>query len=319
VTGISGGNIIKTISLNAPSSINPGNIGISISSTDNLGITMIKRGHMQQISAGGGLSINRYYDIAPTNNTSLNATLQMYYFDSELAGINKSELNFFESKDNGSTWSFIGQDNNDQVNDWVSKNNIAQLYRLSLASNITNPLPLKLISFSANLVNRQAQLQWVTAEEVNSSYFDVLRSHDEAAFSKLLSIPAQSNSTREHTYNAVDGNPFNGINYYRLKEVDIDGNPTLSPIVNVILNDGSLCAVFPNPTSGIVNLNISVIASQQASIGLYDTKGKLIEERDVQLSAGSNLLKWDISRQAKGVYFLKSANISIPLMKVVKQ
>jgi hypothetical protein len=243
----------------------------------------------------------------------------MYYFDNELAGINKSELNFFESQDNASTWSFIGQDNNDQINDWVLKNNIAQLYRLTLASNITNPLPIKLASFTANLVNRQTQLQWVTADEMNSSYFDVLRSQDGATFNKLLSVPAQGNSTLQHTYNAVDANPFTGINYYRLKEVDMDGNPTLSPIVNVTLNGGSSYSVFPNPASGIINLNINLISSQQASIGLYDANGRLIEEKDVQLSPGSNQLKWDISKLANGIYFLKFSSTSVPLMKVVKQ
>src|SRR5258708_2404503 len=117
ITGTTGGTINKTASLNAPAAANPGNIGVEITSTANLGSTLIKRGHVQQTSSGGGLSIYRYFDITPANNSALNATLKFYYFDNELAGRNKPELNQWASANGGANWTYHGQDQTDNTND----------------------------------------------------------------------------------------------------------------------------------------------------------------------------------------------------------
>jgi type IX secretion system substrate protein len=218
ITGTNGGSIIKTVSLNAPSSANPGNMGIAISSAANLGNTIIKRGHQQQTIAGGDLSIYRYFEIIPTNNSLLNATLQMFYFDDELSGLSKNELGLYESGKNSNTWTFIGKDNNNQMNDWLLKNNIQQLSRFTLAKN-------------------------------------------------------------------------NSVTY----------------------------SAFPNPASGIFYLNIYLPSALQSTIELYDANGRLLQARDVNLSAGDNQLQWDISKFANGVYFLQSKNLLFPVIKVVKQ
>lgn len=319
ITGITGGNIVKTATLNAPSSANPGNIGIAISSAQNLGSTVIKRGHVQQTSSGGGLSIYRYFDIAPTNNTSLNATLKMYYFDGELAGINKSELNFYRSEDNGNTWTLIGEDNNDQVNDWVLKNNVDHLSRWTLASDKTNALPIKLVSFTANLVNGATQLQWITAQEINSSYFEVQRSQDGNSFEKLLTVPAHGNSSSPITYNAVDNAPFDGVNFYRLKEADMDGNFSFSSVVRVNVKNEDSYMVFPNPVSGTFYLHINLQKAKKTFIGLYDVRGRMLQQKEAALNAGTNQLEWNIGAYAKGTYFLRSSDNSMPVIKVVKQ
>lgn len=138
ITGTSGGNVIKTVTLNAPNAVNPGNIGIKITSKANLGLTIIKRGHQQQTGLGGGKSISRYFDIMPANNANLNATLKMFYFKKELAaGQPESSLVFWKSKDNGSTWTNIGRNKRDTAGNWVLKNNIYSLSRFTLANNNT--------------------------------------------------------------------------------------------------------------------------------------------------------------------------------------
>lgn len=319
ITGISGGNVIKTSDLNAPSAVNPGNIGVEITSASNLGNTVIKRGHVQQTSSNGGVSIYRYFDITPANNSALNATLKMYYFDGELAGINKSELNFYRSENSGVTWTLVGEDNNDQTNDWVLKNNISQLSRWTLASNITNPLPVKLISFTASLVNRATQLKWITAQEINSNYFDVQRSNDGTSFEKLLTVPAHGNSNVQITYHASDMNPLDGANFYRLKQVDMDGNFSFSSVVVVNVKDGSSIMAFPNPATGIFYLHIVLPVGQKYTIGLYDITGRMLQQKEVELNAGNNELEWDISAFDKGTYFLRLSDSNMPVMKIVKQ
>jgi hypothetical protein len=70
--------------------INPGNLGAFITSAANVGVVTIRRGHVSQSGAGLASSINRYYSITAENNTNLNATLRLKYFDAELNGQNRS-------------------------------------------------------------------------------------------------------------------------------------------------------------------------------------------------------------------------------------
>ena len=140
ITGINGGNIIKTALLNKPISANPGNIGVAISSSANLGNTIIKRNHQQQTFAGGGFGIYRNFDITSSNNKSLNTTLQIFYFDDELAGINKNELGLYERGENENTWTLKGEDKSDTSVNWILKNNIGQLSTFTLANSIKNSL-----------------------------------------------------------------------------------------------------------------------------------------------------------------------------------
>ncbi|MEO1807491.1 MAG: hypothetical protein AAFU33_21940 [Bacteroidota bacterium] len=91
IQGANGGQIIKVLALNAPNNINPGNLGATITSAQNMGATTIARGHQPQILPDGS-SINRYYVITPTNNANLGATVTYGYFDAELNGVTESAL-----------------------------------------------------------------------------------------------------------------------------------------------------------------------------------------------------------------------------------
>ncbi len=98
ITGPNGGEVIFNVNLNSPTGSNPANLGMFISSGQNLGNVTIKRGHQSQVNGSGlGNSILRYYDIVPANNTNLNATLRFRYLDEELNGFNENSLVFFES------------------------------------------------------------------------------------------------------------------------------------------------------------------------------------------------------------------------------
>jgi hypothetical protein len=81
IVGPTGGMIQTTVSLNAPASQNPGKLGAVITSAKDLGSITIKRWHNP---LNGESKVRRFYQIIPTNNTALNATLRFYYLDAEL-------------------------------------------------------------------------------------------------------------------------------------------------------------------------------------------------------------------------------------------
>jgi hypothetical protein len=128
------GYVEATGNLNAPTSVNLGNLGAVITSPVNMGNTIVRRGHAIQNSvAGSNNSIRRYYDIIPTNNLNLKAVLDFYYFDAELNGIPETSLYQWKSKDNV-TWNFTGADVRDVSSDYIEKKAINWFGRWTLAT-----------------------------------------------------------------------------------------------------------------------------------------------------------------------------------------
>ncbi|HEX3935059.1 MAG TPA: T9SS type A sorting domain-containing protein [Puia sp.] len=133
ITGAGGGAIRVTSLLNGPHSVNPGNIGVEITSDADLGSTVITRGHFQLTNSRGETSIQRWFDIVPETNSNLHASLRFFYLDGELAGKNKNALALFSGDDMNNTWTCWGKDDADATSNWVLKSNVDQLHRFSLA------------------------------------------------------------------------------------------------------------------------------------------------------------------------------------------
>ena len=94
------GTIQVTRTLNTPAGANPGNLGAIFSSSSNLGTTTVIRGHATQTDERGRQSIGRYYIIAPTNNSNLNATLRFSYLPSEINGTEPEKLSLWRNTGN---------------------------------------------------------------------------------------------------------------------------------------------------------------------------------------------------------------------------
>lgn len=127
---ISGGLIRANALLNAPRAVNPGNIGVEISSAASLGETVITRGHATQFTANGQPVIQRYYDIQPQHNKRLRATLRFYYLDAELNNGNEEALAVYAG--NNGRWEERGKDNSDLNTNWIVKNELNELHRFTL-------------------------------------------------------------------------------------------------------------------------------------------------------------------------------------------
>ncbi len=112
----SSGYITTTQYLNAPSSLNPGGLGVVLTTAENLGYTEIRRGHAVQNGLSDLSSIARYFDINPEFNTELNAALVFKYDDSELNGIVERKMVLYRSTNSGTDWSPAGGTVNTTLN-----------------------------------------------------------------------------------------------------------------------------------------------------------------------------------------------------------
>ncbi|WP_317191264.1 T9SS type A sorting domain-containing protein [Hymenobacter sp. BT523] len=119
----------------------------------------------------------------------------------------------------------------------------------------TNPLPVQLTRFAASTKGNGIALDWATAMEKNSAYFEVQRSADSETFRTIEKVQAQGSSTTTHTYATLDRAPLAGLNYYRLRQVDADGKESYSSVVSARWSAVTAVELYPNPSSDKVYLN----------------------------------------------------------------
>ena len=114
------------------------------------------------------------------------------------------------------------------------------------------------VQYSKPLSGRAAptgiDLRWATANEHNTARFDIERSADGASFEKIGAVAAKGNSSTLADYYFQDKHPISGINYYRLRQVDLDGRANYSQAVQVKW-EASITGVYPNPTTGAVQIS----------------------------------------------------------------
>jgi len=302
IIGPNGGEVLFNVSLNSPTGSNPANLGVLITSDQDLGNVIIKRGHQSQINnQGAGNSVFRYYDILPANNTNLNATLRLNYFDGELNGNNKNSLSLFKSDDRVN-WSNEGFTTRDANANFVEKNGISSFSRWTLFSD-NNVLPVRFISFNTSCQGDKVIVTWKTAQEQNSSHFNIEKSVDGISWTVINSLPAAGNSNTEHSYSFTDNNPVQN-SYYRIAQYDLDGHVQYTSIIRSSCNITDVFRLWPNPVRDVVFINIVTDSESQAVIKVFDSRGSLVKEQKATVLQGSNQLSVDMRSMAKGVYSL---------------
>ncbi|MCB0668214.1 MAG: T9SS type A sorting domain-containing protein, partial [Saprospiraceae bacterium] len=131
-------------------------------------------------------------------------------------------------------------------------------------------LPVKYLKpFEAALDQGQVKLSWHTAEEINSDHFQVERTRDLSGWEIVGNVAARGSS---FAYELTDVGPLTGVSYYRLRQVDIDGQFELSAVQS-IRNTGRQMMIYPNPASGV--LRISGV-EEVRSIKLLDLYGRIL-------------------------------------------
>lgn len=307
VTGTSGF-ILRQATLNTPTAANPGNLGLSITSASNLGNTTVKRGNYA-LSDGTNFSIKRFFDIIPTNNTALNATVKLKYLEAELNGLQENQLELLTSANMGGTWSKVTTATLNATNNEVEATGLATLNRLTLANNFTT-LPISAIYVNAKQLANGIALSWNTVNETEVSHFWIEKSTDGKLFRDIIKIASLSEIKKDNLYQALDKNPIVGNNYYRIRAVDYDGQTTTSLplVVTFSLTENSLFTVYPNPTAKVLNGSFYTESEGKTTLQVISNLGKIEITRQIATNKGLNNFSIDVSILPIGSYYLKLAN-----------
>lgn len=181
-----------------------------------------------------------------------------------------------------------------------------------------NPLPITLTRFDARPMGKDAELNWSTGSEINSSHFIVERSIDNINYSAIGRVRSNGNSSRTINYQFVDQNVTQNTGattvYYRLRAVDLDGSYSISPIRRVsFLQDlaKGAAVAYPNPFTQTVNIAIESQAITSGNIVVYDIYGRLVAQQGIELVEGTNTVELkQLQSSDAGIYFVKIVDAS---------
>jgi hypothetical protein len=176
-------------------------------------------------------------------------------------------------------------------------------YWLASADSVSGILPLTLLNFSAFYQGKNVSIAWQTAQEINTSYFNIERSEDGKTFSKIGSVAAKGNNT-VNNYSFVDNAlpiiSSQKVFEYRIKMVDKDGHFTYSKIASVNLHAASSISINPNPVKNILQVT-GLSRSSVSNISITDISGKLVK----RIAVESDNYLFDLSSLSCGNYFIR--------------
>ncbi|MCB0790622.1 MAG: T9SS type A sorting domain-containing protein [Flavobacteriales bacterium] len=158
-------------------------------------------------------------------------------------------------------------------------------------------LPMELLTFDAYAVDRNVLLRWSTATETNSDLFRIERSADGTGFTLLGTLPAAGTTTTTTHYAFTDDRPLEGVNYYRLREVDRDGDGSYSPVRAVLFRPDGDLRLVPNPGTNTLQMIGGPIVPRSVLV-LLDATGREVMRHVLDLDR--SIL--DISALPRGLY-----------------
>ncbi len=182
----------------------------------------------------------------------------------------------------------------------LSSDLITQSGPFALASTSNqNPLPVTWLQFEAIQKNHSVALNWSTASETNNDYFAVEHSTDGFFFRELARLSGAGNSSQELNYSWVHQRPGSGHHYYRIRQVDFNGQYSQSEIRHVKIDHRGLYQL--ELTDGWLRV-ITAKDVSDAAISIYDPTGRLVFHEDATYGK-----RFEISLNALsvGIYILK--------------
>jgi len=180
------------------------------------------------------------------------------------------------------------------------------------AIGILSVLPVELSSFTVNKNGTTAILSWTTSSESNNSGFEILRSQNGSDWATLGFVAGAGTSTIERMYTYTDPNPQKGVNYYRIRQVDLDGNAKLSEIRPVTFA-GQLTLVYPVPARNQFTIELAdnkLIGTQAV---LSDQQGRQVK----QITISQMIQQVGVTALPPGMYLLRMEDGTS--FKIIKQ
>ena len=269
--------------------------------------------------------------VAPTNNTPTGAyTITLYYTEAEISawetatGKNRSVLKIVKvsntpisAVNSGNYTAYTIEQEPATIGSFGTDVTLTATFNTGFSGfgigDLGPPpstlLPVDLLSFEANRLDKHVQLDWKTQNEVGVDYYTLEKSSDGVVFESINTQQAQGNGrSNRNQYKYLDTKPHLGVNYYRLGQVDVDGTQTYSKVVaiNFETKPQPVVTLAPNPVSS--NLTVDYVTTEEGAIRIevYDVIGQQMSNAtDLPVEKGANSILLNVKEYPNGVYILR--------------
>jgi hypothetical protein len=173
-------------------------------------------------------------------------------------------------------------------------------------------LPIELANLSAVAQKQEVLLSWETKTEHSNAFFAVERSTDGIRFTEIGQKPGAGTSLEPHAYQFTDFTPLKGNNYYRLRQVDVDGHFSYSPVVTAVIA-GHTISLYPFIATDVLQIQIEDDASEPAMTWqVFDTGGRLMQSG---IWEETNQYQLNVNDLPPGQYFFRlTPTAQIPMI-----
>jgi hypothetical protein len=180
----------------------------------------------------------------------------------------------------------------------IKNGSYQMVYIENLKATNTGTLPVNLLSFEGEKEQGGNLLTWTTASEINNDHFELQRSIDGVNFETITVIGGQGTSYQINHYDFLDTRDFNGIVYYRLKQVDFDGTTTYSNTISI--SNAQAITIFKSGENAA-----TINGENLSAVEVFDMNGKLIYSDVLNKNVSAQTIHFDANSLSQGVYFVR--------------
>ncbi len=268
-------------------------------------------------------------EVTASLDASLYQTVNLEW-DNDWQAIDADDFGYIEvSVDNGATWTPVKTFDVTDVRNTHEVLNISsavalQVFKIRLRSVqpgwdwwwvvdnfkviASGVVPVELASFAATTDNRNVNLNWSTATELNNSGFQIERSNG-SEYQVVGFVAGHGTTSETQNYSYVDQNVNAGSYSYRLKQIDFNGAFEYSSVIEVEvlgIKEFALSQNYPNPFNPSTKINFSLAVDSKVSLKIFDVLGQEVATLiNGQLAAGTQEISFDASSLNSGVYFYR--------------
>jgi len=185
---------------------------------------------------------------------------------------------------------------------------------------VGSSLPIELKTFKVHKTGKKALINWTTASETINDYFTLEHAIDGQNWQEIFQCDGAGTSTIENKYSFIDNHPISGINYYRLKQTDLDGKLTYSAVESVEFNNDSIAIlVYPMPAiAEEMNIILSSFKIGTVLISISDITGRLICKGEIEVTTSPMIIRIaDICAVTPGTYLVTITNNDMVVSKKI--
>jgi hypothetical protein len=163
-------------------------------------------------------------------------------------------------------------------------------------------LPVKFISLTGQQKpNNTVALNWESVTDMDHDHFEIERSADGVVFTSI-----GTNTGQPHNF--IDEHPLTGINYYRIRSVDRDGQAAYSKTIHIVYKPAWDINLYPNPVQKELHIRLKTFGSENVSVTVSDMNGRMLYNREFSAGILNNDIMVDAREWPSGVYVLKLIN-----------